>query len=89
MKFIFLHAGKYRSLLQGDTLIFGECNQPCLKYPKKFAYLCNIPIKAWGMELIFCLQINADIFYKMIVSLWVCIARQAQSTKNNQFAITF
>ena len=49
----------------------------------KFAYLCNISIKAWGMKLIFCLQINTKVFYKMIVPLWVCIARQAQSTKNN------
>ena len=24
----------------------------------------------------------------MIVSLWVCIARQAQSTRNNQFTIS-
>ena len=51
----------------------------------KFAYLCNIPIKSWGMKLIFCQQINPKVFYKMIISLWVCITRQAQSTKNNQF----
>ena len=51
----------------------------------KFAYLCNISIKAWGMKLIFCLQINPKVFYKMIVSLCVCVARQAQSTNNNQF----
>ena len=54
----------------------------------KFAYLCNISIKAWEMKLIFCLQINLKVFYKMIVSLWVCIARQAQSTRNNQFTIS-
>ena len=54
----------------------------------KFAYLCNISIKALGMKLIFCLQINTNVFYKMIVSLLVCIARQAQSTKNNQFTIS-
>ena len=28
-------------------------------------------------------------FYKVIVSLWVCIARHAQSTQNNKFAIYF
>ena len=53
----------------------------------KFAYLCNISIKAWWMKLSFCLQININVFYKMVVSLWVQLARQAQSTKNNQFTI--
>ena len=51
----------------------------------KFAYLCNISIKAWGMKLIFCLQINPKVGNKMIVSLWLCVSRQAQSSKNNQF----
>ena len=54
----------------------------------KFAYLCNIPINAWGMRLFFCLQISKNIFYKMIVSLWVCIVRQAQSTKTSHFTIS-
>ena len=34
----------------------------------KFGYLCNISIKAWGIKLIFCLQINIKIFYKMVAS---------------------
>ena len=54
----------------------------------KFAYLCNISIKAWGIELIFCLQININVFYKMIVSLWLYIARHAQSTQNIRFTIS-
>ena len=49
----------------------------------KFAYLCNISIKAWGIKLSFHLQINTNVFYKMVVSLWEHLARQAQSTKNN------
>ena len=53
----------------------------------KFAYLCNISINAWEMKLSFCVQINTKVFYKMVVSLWVWLARQAQSTKNNQLAI--
>ena len=53
----------------------------------KFAYLCNISIKAWGIKLIFCLQIIIKAFYEMIVSHWVCIARHAQITQNNRFAI--
>ena len=39
-------------------------------------------------EVDFCLQINTKVFYKMIVSLWVSVARQAQITKNNQFTIS-
>ena len=54
---------------------------------KKFAYLCNISRKTWGMTLIFCVQINTKVFCKLIVSLWRCIARHAQSTQN-KFAIS-
>ena len=41
------------------------------------------------MKLIFCLQINTKNFYKLIVSLWVCIDRHAQSTENNKLQISF
>ena len=34
------------------------------------------------------MQINIEVFCKVIVSFWVCVARQAQSTKNNQFTIS-
>ena len=54
---------------------------------KKFVYLWNIFRKIWGKKLIFCLQINTNVFYKMIVSLLVFITRLAQSTQNNKFAI--
>ena len=39
------------------------------------------------MKLIFCSLINAKVFYKMIVSLWMYVASHAQSTQNNKFAI--
>ena len=35
-----------------------------------------------------CVQINAKSFYKLIASLWLCIARHAQSTQNNKFTIS-
>ena len=41
------------------------------------------------MKLIFYLQINTTIFYKLIVSLWVCMARHAQSTQNNNNGVDF
>ena len=54
----------------------------------KFAYLCNISRRTWGMKLIFCLEINIKVFHKLIVLCWVCISRHAQSTQNNKFAIS-
>ena len=74
----FLHTDKHRNLLQVDTIILGFCNQACPQYLHK----------SMGMKVIFCLQINIKAFYKMIVSLWVCVARHAQSTKNNRFTIS-
>ena len=57
-----------------------------------FTCLCNISMhayfQAWRMRLIFCLQINTKVFYKMIVSLWVFVARHVQSTENNKFKIS-
>ena len=41
-----------------------------------------------GVKLIFCLQINTNVFYKLLLSLWVCLARHAQTTQNNKFAIS-
>ena len=49
-----------------------------MQYPKK-----NV-----GMKLISCLLINAKVFYKLIVSRWVCVDRHAQSTQNNKCAIS-
>ena len=40
------------------------------------------------MKLNFYLQKNMKVFYKLIISLWVCIARKAQSTQNNKFTIS-
>ena len=56
----------------------------------KFTYLCNIfSIKAWGMKLSFYLQINTRVFYKLIVSPWVHLARQAQSLKRVRDEVDF
>ena len=46
---------------------------------RMFAYLCNISKQIYGMNLIFCLQTNTKVFYRLIV--WVCVARHAQSTQ--------
>ena len=40
------------------------------------------------MKQLFCLQINTKVFYKVLVSFWVCVSRCVQSIQNNKFAIT-
>ena len=49
---------------------------------RKFAYLCNISRKTMGMKLLFCLQINTKIFYKVLVSLWMSVSRLSQSIQD-------
>ena len=43
---------------------------------------CNISKKKWMMKFIFGMQINIEVFYKLILSVWVCIGRHAQSMQN-------
>ena len=82
----FWQVDKYQSFLQVDIIIFARHAQSTQN--KKFAYLCNISRKTWGMKWFFCLQINTKVFYKMIPSFWVCLTRVTQSTQNNKFAIS-
>ena len=47
MKFIFLHADKHWSLLQGDTIVLSECNhsiqnQSMPKVPKRSVHIFAI-----------------------------------------------
>ena len=46
------------------------------------SWKCNISRKKWMMKFVFGMQINIEVFYKLILSLWVCIVRHAQSTQN-------
>ena len=40
------------------------------------------------MKFIFDIEINMEVFYMLMLSFWVCVTRHAQSTQNNQFAIS-
>ena len=40
------------------------------------------------MKFIFGMQINTKAFHKLIVSLWLRVARHAQNTQNNEFTIS-
>ena len=33
------------------------------------------------MKFIFGMQINIEVFYKLILSIWVCVTRHVQSTQ--------
>ena len=66
---------------------------PPIPYLAKFWFLIYGPLttnlqKGMAMKLIFCLQINTKVFYKLIVSSWMCIAMHIQSTQN-KFTISF
>ena len=47
---------------------------------------CNISKNKWMMKFIFGMQRNIKIFYKLILSFWVCASRHAQSTQNKKLA---
>ena len=40
------------------------------------------------MKFIFGMQINIKVFYKLILSVWVCVTRHAHSTQNKKFDIS-
>ena len=40
------------------------------------------------LKLLFCLQINTKVFYKVLVLVWMCVNSLVQSTHNNKFAIS-
>ena len=45
---------------------------------------CNILRKKWVMKFIFGMQISIEVFYKLILSFWVCVIRHDQ---NNQISL--
>ena len=46
---------------------------------------CNIFRKKWMTKFIFGRSINIQLFYKLILSFWVCVIRHAQSTQFKKF----
>ena len=40
------------------------------------------------MKLIFCLEINIKVFYKLVLSFLTCIIKHDQNFQNGKFAIT-
>ena len=68
----FLHADKHQSYLQIDTMILmGMVKQSQSSQNSKFAMsLQYLKKKKLEIKLIFCMQINIKVFYKLISTLW-------------------
>ena len=47
---------------------------------------CNISREKWMMKFIFGMEIKIEAFHKLILSIWSCVTRHAQSTQNRRFA---
>ena len=45
---------------------------------------CNISRKKRMMKFI-CMEINIEVFYKLILSFWVCVSSHVQSSQNKKF----
>ena len=85
----FLPADKHKSFLQDDSIPYGVRSQTCSKYPKQGVcniFAVNMSRKTWNMKLSFCLLINAEGFFKVILPFQVCMARHAHITQNSMFA---
>ena len=57
----------------------------CQPIKQQHSLKCNMSRKKRMMKFILSMQVN-KIFYKLILSFWVCVARHAQSTRNKKFA---
>ena len=66
---------------------FSSHRSKCCQPIKLQDSIKHISRKKWAVKCIFSMLINIEVFYKLILSFWVCIAKLAQSTQNNKFAI--
>ena len=53
------------------------------------SFKCNISRKKQMANFIFDMQINIKVFYKLILSFWVFVARHTQSTQSKKFACLY
>ena len=78
---------RHRTLLQAHTFILNLRNMSKVPKIRSLHVFAISPEKHGRMKLIFCQQINTKVFYKMILSLWVCDASHVQSTQNKKTEI--
>ena len=84
----FLFADKHQSFRQVGAITFDVRIQVCPKYPNLW-YLCNVSRKREGINMIFLHKINIKVFYKLVVTFFLVIARYAWSNQNSKSVISF
>ena len=88
----FWHVGKHWNFVQVNFIILCVSSQARPKYLKYevCTSLQDLQEKMGDFFFFsfFCLQINTKVFYKVVVSFWICVTRLAQNTWNNKFAIS-
>ena len=50
---------------------------------------CNILRKKWMMKFVFYMQINIEVFKKVMLSLWLSLTRHAQSTQISSISLQY
>ena len=80
LSLIFYHQSHIYQVLGLELL---KCSQP-IKLQDSLK--CNIARKKWIMKFISDMEINIEVFYKLILAFWVCLGRHAQSTQNKKSA---
>ena len=60
-----------------------KCCQPI---KLQYSFKCNISRKKWIIKLIFGIQINIEVFYKLLLSFDVSLMRHAQGIHNEKFS---
>ena len=65
---------------------FSSYGPKCCQLIKLQNSLKNISRKKWMMKFIFGMHINIEVFQKLFLTVWVSVARHAQSTQNKKFA---
>ena len=82
----FLHADKHENLI---LWFFDEDGQPFPKFPRLLiCTVFTISRKKLDMKLIFCMQINIKVSYKVIIPLLMGIIKHSQSTQSIKCAIS-
>ena len=84
----FFACRKTSKFLQVGFIGFDESGQLCPKsdYRKLLIFLQYLR-KKMLMKLIFCMQINIKVSYKLILTSWVCLARQNFTSAIKYFSV--
>ena len=82
LSLIFYHQSHIYQVLGLELL---KCSQP-IKLQDSLK--CNIARKKWIMKFISDMEINIEVFYKLILAFWVCLGRHAQCNQGSKFAIS-